>query len=103
MGTFAVVGKLVVDGAFVAQLGVGWSCVSRCGMLGRLAFCVVWLNGSCCACVCCVIDVRLSFGVACFVHALAELRLFAREVGGAQHCVGDGNVPLGLTSWISDS
>ena len=41
---------------------------------------------------------RVSFSVACFGYAHVELRLFARKVRGAQHCMGDGNVPLGLTS-----
>ena len=44
--------------------------------------------------------VRVSFDVACFVHALSELRIFGREVRGVQHWVGDSKVPLVLDRCI---
>ena len=59
---------LVAGRMFVAQLLVGWSCVSVGGMLGRFTFCVVLLNGNC----------LWSVGVCvllCFVHVLTGLRL----------------------------
>ena len=40
--------------------------------------------------------VRVSFDVACFVHALSELRIFGREVRGVQRWVGGWKVRLGL-------
>ena len=39
--------------------------------------------------------VRVSFDVACFVHALSELRIFVREVRGVQHWVGGRKVLVG--------
>ncbi|CDJ59675.1 hypothetical protein EMWEY_00058560 [Eimeria maxima] len=43
----------------------------------------------------------VSFDVACFLQVLSELRIFAREVRGVQHWVGDAKLPLRLTRCIS--
>ena len=39
--------------------------------------------------------VKVSFDVACFVHALSELWIFGREVRGVQHWVGCRKVLVG--------
>ena len=42
--------------------------------------------------------VRLSFGAACFVHALPGFRLLAMEHRAMKHWVGNGNVHQVVTT-----
>ena len=47
--------------------------------------------------------VRVSCGMACFVHEFLELRLLSGDHRAVKHCFGNGRVPLAVTTCTSAS
>ncbi|CDJ59058.1 hypothetical protein, conserved, partial [Eimeria maxima] len=68
-------------------------CVKTFISSSQLVFCVLLLNGSCCAC-----EFREEEDCVS-----GELRLFPRAVIRVEHWIVDGKVPLGVKTFISSS